>query len=260
LAGDSSKPFFLAVGIIKPHLPFGAPRKYLDLYAGVELPAIPHPARPEGPSTWHGSGEFMQYNRWGKDPREDAAFATNVRRHYAACVSYADAQVGRILTKLSQTGADRNTIVVLWGDHGWCLGEHAMWGKHNLFEEALRSPLIVVYPGMARPGESTDAVIETLDVFPTLCDLAGVPKPGFTQGVSLLPLLEDPDAAGHPAVAYWQNKTTIRTTTHRLIVHPQAVELYDHTTVEAETRDVATDHPDLVAHLRQVLRERLGER
>jgi len=150
LSSDKSKPFFLAVGLIKPHLPFGCPKKYLDLYADVALPAIPHPDKPKGLSTWHKSGEFFgKYNMGGKDPRADQPFADEVRRHYAACVSYADASVGRIIERLRQTGEDKNTIIVLWGDHGWNLGEHGIWGKHNLFEEALRSPLIVVEPGDA---------------------------------------------------------------------------------------------------------------
>ena len=99
LAADSDHPFFLAVGIIRPHLPFGAPARYMQPYRGVELPPIDHPNKPAGKTTWHASGEFMKYNRWGKNPNEDHDFADQVRRHYAACVSYADAQVGRILRR-----------------------------------------------------------------------------------------------------------------------------------------------------------------
>ena len=128
LASDTQKPFFLAVGILRPHLPFGAPARYMVPYRNAELPATPHPAKPEGKTTWHGSGEFMKYNRWGRNPNEDAEFAIEVRKHYAACVSFADAQVARMMAKLKDTGADENTIVVLWGDHGWHLGEHAVWG------------------------------------------------------------------------------------------------------------------------------------
>ncbi len=258
LAGGE-KPFFLAVGLIKPHLPFGAPKKYYDLYKGVELPPIPHPQKPGGKTTWHGSGEFMKYNRRGKDPRKDTEFATDVRRHYAACVSYADAQVGRMLEKLKETGADKNTIIVLWGDHGWHLGEHAIWGKHALFEESLRSPLIICYPGIASPGKSSQAVIESLDIFPTLCDLAQLPKPDFAQGESLLPWLMDFSQPGHSAVAYTANAKTIRTDTHRLILHKKGtVELYDHTTPEQETRNVANENPEMVQTLKSKLEKRLG--
>jgi iduronate 2-sulfatase len=259
LAADSDKPFFLATGILRPHLPFGAPAKYMEPYRDLELPPTPHSTRPEGRTTWHGSGEFMKYNRWGRNPNDDAEFAMEVRRHYAACVTYADAQVGRMLAKLEETGAAENTIVVLWGDHGWHLGEHAIWGKHALFEESLRSPLIVSYPGMPSPGESSNSTIETLDVFPTLCDLAGLPKPDFVDGTSLRPLIEEPAAAGHPAVSYSGGAQTIRTETHRLILHRDGyAELYDHTSAAGETKNIAEENPELVEELSARLTERLN--
>ncbi len=260
LASDSEKPFFLAVGILRPHLPFGAPARYMKPYRNAAFPPIPHPSRPTWKTTWHGSGEFMKYNRWGRNPNEDAEFALEVRKHYAACVSYADAQVGRVMKKLEQTGAAGNTIVVLWGDHGWHLGEHAVWGKHTLFEESLRSPLIMFYPGMKNTGEATEAVVETLDVFPTLCDLAGLAMPDFVDGVSLRPLLENPAGPGHPAISYGGRGTrTIRTDTHRLILHGNAyAELYDHTSVEKETKNIAEANPDLAKNLSDYLQERLN--
>ena len=259
LASDSAAPFFLAVGILRPHLPFGAPRKYLEPYEDAQLPPTPHPTKPEGRTTWHASGEFMKYNRWSRDPNKDADFALDVRKHYAACVSYADTQVGRLLERLQRTGAAENTIVILWGDHGWHLGEHAVWGKHTLFEESLRSPLIVSYSGIPEPGESTDAIVESLDVFPTLCDLAGLPVPDFVHGESLRSLLEDPSASGHPAVAYHRDAETIRTRTHRLILHDDGhAELYDHTSAERETKNVAGSNSSLVEQLSRKLRDRTG--
>ncbi len=259
LATINENPFFLAVGIIKPHLPFGAPKSYFHKYDGVKLPEIEYPQKPEGKTTWHGSGEFMKYNRWGKDPNKDVDFANEVRRHYAACVSYADAQVGKILEELKSIGADKNTIVVLWGDHGWHLGEHAIWGKHSLFEESLHSPLIIRYPGMKNEGSSTNAIVETVDIFPTLCDLTGVEIPKFTQGVSLKEILEYPNATGHTAIAYKNNASTIRTSTHRMTLHKDGfVELYDHTTAENETKNVADKHPELIEELKNLLKARLG--
>lgn len=254
LAADEEQPFFLAVGLIRPHLPFGAPQSYMERYQGVEIPEIPHPQKPSGKTTWHESNEFMKYNRWGKDPNQDSAFAQAVRRHYAACVSYADAQVGKILAELKRTGADQHTIVVLWGDHGWHLGEHAIWGKHSLFEESLRSPLVISYPGMENKGAKTSAIVETLDIFPTLCDLSGIEMPVFTQGTSLKPLLADPQTSGHSALAYWRGARTLRTDTHRLILHPDGfVELYDHRSPAKETKNVAAEHPELVQELIQAL-------
>jgi iduronate 2-sulfatase len=253
----SDKPFFLAVGIIRPHLPFGAPAKYLEPYKKLQLPPIAHPKKPQGKTTYHGSGEFMKYNRWKRNPNSDAEFATEVRRHYAACVSYADAQVGRLLDKLKALGVRDNTIVILWGDHGWHLGEHAIWGKHALFEESLRSPLIIQYKGIPHPGKPTKSIVETLDIFPTLADLAGLAKPDFAHGVSLRSILEAPDATGHSAISYTKART-IRTETHRLIVHKNDyVELYDHTSIAGETQNIAENHPELIQQLLAQLKKRL---
>jgi iduronate 2-sulfatase len=248
------------VGIIRPHLPFGAPAKYFEPYRNAQLPPIPHPKKPQGKTTWHGSGEFMKYNRWKRNPNEDAEFALEVRRHYAACVSYADAQVGRVMHRLATLGLQDNTIVVLWGDHGWHLGEHAIWGKHALFEESLHSPLIIHYPGMRKPGASTEAMVETLDIFPTLCDLAGLETPDYVQGVSLRPMLEAPDAPGHAAISYAKART-IRTENYRLIAHRDGhVELYDHRSPEKETRNLAAAQPERVQELLALLDRRLSSK
>lgn len=254
------KPFFLAIGVLKPHLPFGAPKKYLDMYKGVELPPIKYPNKPEGISTWHKSGEFMKYNLWDKNPNEDEEFAYEVRKHYAACVSYADAQVGKIIKKLKETGAYENTIIVLWGDHGWNLGEHAIWGKHNLFEEGLRSPLIVSYSGINKPGEKTNALVESSNIFPTLCELTKVTMPDFVDGVSMVPIIKNPQSLGISAVSYNGKATTLRTNKYRLIVHKNgAIELYDHTSKEKETLNIAKKNPQLVTELTVILQAKYGK-
>lgn len=262
LSSAGEPPFFLAVGLIRPHLPFGAPKSYYDIYENVVIPPIEHPNKPEGKTTWHGSGEFKQYNRWGKDPNTDPGFADKLRRHYAACVSYADAQVGKILSELKRTGADKNTIVVLWGDHGWHLGEHAIWGKHSLFEESLHSPLIIHYPGMQNSNTKTKALVATLDIFPTLCDLAKIESPKFTEGESLNAILDNSEsAAGHPVIAYTRSAETIRTKTHRLILHQDGFEeLYDLTTAASETKNVADSDPELVQALKKDLNTKLQRR
>lgn len=255
----SDEPFFLAIGLIKPHLPFGAPKKYLDLYEGVEIPPVENPERPAEDAAWSGSNEFMSYDRKGRDPRVDQEFAQELKRHYAACVTYADKHVGDILAKLKETGADKNTIVVLWGDHGWHLGEHAIWGKHTLYEKSLHSPLIIYDPEMPEKGAKTNAIVETVDLFPTLCDLTTLPKPDFVDGTSLMPIINDPKATGHPAVGYYAVSSTIRTNDFRLTQHKSGLtELYDHRSSEKETKNVASDHPELVANLEALLKKRLG--
>ncbi|MGB0743388.1 MAG: sulfatase [Opitutales bacterium] len=256
---EADKPFFLAVGLIRPHLPFGAPKRFLDLYEGVELPPIPHPDKPSSPSTWHRSGEFMKYQRWGKDPNNKPAFADDVRRHYAACVSYVDEHVGMLVEALKQSAAADDTVIVLWGDHGFHLGEHGIWGKHALFEESLRSPLIIVSPKVEKPGVAAEGVVETLDIFPTLCDLAGLEIPDFAAGTSLLPMLQNPSAEGDTAIAYWRKAKTIRTDRYRLITHQSGeVELYDHESPEKETGNIAGKNSALVQELDKKLKRKLG--
>jgi len=255
LLSKADKPFFLATGILRPHLPFGAPAKYMEHYKDAKLPPIPHPKKPEGQTTWHGSGEFMKYNRWGKNPNTDPAFALAVRKHYAACVSYADAQVGKIINRLNELGLRKNTLIIVWGDHGWHLGEHAIWGKHSLFEESLRSPLIIVDPVIQKPGEITNSIVETIDLFPTLCDLVDLKKPDFLDGSSLLPLLKNPKAASdNTAISYNGKANTIRTATHRLIKHSKGhIELYDNTSPAGETKNIAKENPDLATELAERL-------
>ncbi|MCP4170720.1 MAG: sulfatase-like hydrolase/transferase, partial [Fuerstiella sp.] len=148
---------------------------------------------------------------------------------------------------------------VLWGDHGWHLGEHSIWGKHALFEESLRSPLIVDYPGIPHPGQSTRAMVETLDLYPTLCDLTGLDVPDFVHGASLRGILEQPSTAGHAAISYGRANKTIRTEQYRLIAHKDGhIELYDHASANGETRNIASEHPELVTRLNEQLQQRLS--
>ncbi|MDP4626204.1 MAG: sulfatase [Akkermansiaceae bacterium] len=256
------EPFFLAVGLMKPHLPFACPKKYLDLYEGVELPPISHPEKPEGLTTWHSSGEFFgRYFHADRDPRTDPAYADEIRRSYAACVSYADAQVAQLLERLEKLGLEENTIVILWGDHGYHLGEHSIYGKHSLFEESLLAPLVIRAPGMKQSGISSSSITETADIYPTLCELTGVPQPAGLSGESLVANLSDPAAPGRPAISYAGKRETIRTDTHRLIRHHlkdrTAFELYDHTGSDGEITNLAGEKPELVQELNALLDERM---
>jgi iduronate 2-sulfatase len=177
-------------------------------------------------------------------------------------VTYADALVGRILDKLDQLKLRDNTIVILWGDHGWHLGEHAIWGKHALFEESLRSPLVISYPGIPQPGNPTYSIVETLDIFPTVCELAGLKVPTYVDGQSLLPILRKPETKGHPAISYSKKGTlTIRTKNHRLITHEDGTfELYDHRSPDAETKNLAGSQSKLVSELNKTLSARINTR
>jgi len=257
------KPFFLAIGWLKPHLPFGAPATYMEPYANLKLPPIPHPQKPSGITTWHNSNEFRRYDAWGKNANQDAVFADDVRKHYAACVTYADAQVGIVMEKLKQLGIHDNTIIVIWGDHGWHLGEHAIWGKHSLFEESLRSPLIINQPSMKQPGVSSNAIVESVDIFPTLCELAKITTPAGLYGSSLGPILAKPDSTPDTAISYQPNAESIRTDRYRLIRHPAgenkpaSYELYDHQSTAGETVNLADKQAATVKELELLLDQKL---
>jgi iduronate 2-sulfatase len=199
--GRKEKPFFLAVGFMKPHLPFTAPKKYWDLYEGVKLPEIaqPGPLRGAPALALHDSTELRGYSDMPKVGAVSPEQATVLRRGYYADISFTDAQVGRVLAALKQTGLDRTTVVVLWSDHGFHLGEHGLWAKTTNYEADTRVPLIFAQPG-ARGGATCEALVELLDVFPTIADLCGVGQPAGLEGRSLKPWLEEPAKTGRVAV------------------------------------------------------------
>jgi iduronate 2-sulfatase len=229
----------------------------MDLYENVILPKIPSPEKPIGLSTWHESNEFMRYNLWGKNPNTDIEFSNDVRKHYAACVSYADAQVGKIIDQLQKSGQAKNTLVILWGDHGWNLGDHGIWGKHNLFEEGLHSPLIIVDPNQKNKGLSSKSIVETVDVFPTLCELTGAEIPNFVDGKSLVPFLNNPKSKSHIAYAYNEKAKTIRTEMYRFILHQKGeVELYNHVLDPYETKNIAAQNPKKVLEFTDLLQKK----
>ena len=197
------QPFFLAVGFVKPHLPFIAPKKYWDLYDRSSFKLASFQMFPEGVTpqgrVFPNSGELRGYAgvpRTGPIPED---MQRELLHAYAACVSYIDAQVGLMLQALKNNGIDDNTIVCVWGDHGWHLGEHGHWGKSTTYEDATRSPL-VIYDPRIKKGAPTDSLVELLDIYPTLCELAGLPRPEHLQGKSLVPVMRDPTIRLHDAV------------------------------------------------------------
>lgn len=191
----SSKPFFLAVGILKPHLPFNAPKRYWDLYdeSKISLPETFNFDRSGFPDkAFHNYNEIRYYRDIPAKSDIPVEEAIKLIRGYRACVSYADAQVGRILDELNRLGLDKNTIVVLVGDHGWSLGDHNQWCKHSNFNIVNNAPLIIRVPGNKKRGPESK-VVEFVDLYPTLCDLAGLPTPSHVEGLSMKKLLMDKD-------------------------------------------------------------------
>jgi iduronate 2-sulfatase len=195
------KPFFLALGFLKPHLPFNAPKKYWDMYKRQDIDLADNPFRPKGApdAALHNWGELRAYHGIPvKGPLSDDLALTLIHGYYA-CVSYTDAQIGKVLAGLERMGLRDNTVVIFWGDHGWNLGEHGLWCKHCNFETSLHSPLIVRGPGI-KAGVKTNALTEYLDIYPSLCELCDLPLPGHLQGRSFVPLLSNPNLPWKKAV------------------------------------------------------------
>ena len=191
------KPFFLAVGFYKPHLPFNAPKKYWDLYkkSDFTVPALQTPPTNAPALASTGWGELRNYAGIPDQGPVSDEQARQLIHGYHACVSYTDTQIGKVLDELKRLGLDKNTVVVLWGDHGWKLGEYGQWAKHTNFEVDTHAPLIARIPGMKAKGKKTSALVEFVDIYPFLCDAVGLPKPAHLQGTSFMPLLSKPTMA-----------------------------------------------------------------
>jgi arylsulfatase A-like enzyme len=247
-------PFFLAVGYQKPHLPFIAPKKYWDLYDPneIELADNSFPPKDAAVVGLHPWGELRGYTNIPKEGPLSQDQARRLRHGYYACVSFLDAQIGRLLDELDRLDLRKNTIVVFWGDHGWHLGEHDLWGKTSNFEHDTRSPLIISLPGKKKAGRSTDALVEFVDIYPSLCELAGLPLPNHLEGTSFVPLLDNPEKPWKSA-AFSQYPRgnlmgySMRTNRHRLTIWQEkentgqvkAIELYDHQIDPAENVNIA---------------------
>jgi arylsulfatase A-like enzyme len=188
------KPFFMAVGFTRPHLPFNAPRKYWDLYKKDDIrlsdnPLVPKGAPKETLTDW---GELRGYVGMPKSGPMPEDLARQLIHGYYASVSYVDAMIGKVLDEMERLGLADKTVVVLWGDHGWKLGDYGMWCKHTTFEIDTHVPMIISAPGMKARGARTSALTEFVDIYPTLAELCGLALPAHLEGASMVPLLSDP--------------------------------------------------------------------
>ncbi len=262
------QPFFLGLGFFKPHLPFVATKADWEAVADVHVPPPPQPGKPNS-KTWHRSGEFYQYE--GPFPMSNPLADEDIiggRRAYLACVRFVDRQIGKVLDALDETGLADSTIVVVWGDHGWQIGDSAIWGKACLLERSLRSTLIIRAPGVTREGAECNALVETLDIYPTLLELA---KPQVTEtlhplnGTSMVPLLTgEAPSIRDAAISYWRNGVSVRTDTHRFITMPTAngpphTELYDIRESPDPFEDIASRQPELRDQMLQIIADRHAE-
>ena len=241
---DGDQPFFLALGFYRPHLPFNAPQKYWDLYDrdAIDISNVA-PLKRKG-------GEFWAYDHQPSQAA-DADYVRTLRHSYYAATSYIDAQIGKVLSELDKLGLRDDTIVVLWGDHGYHLGELGYWAKHTPYEYSLHSPLIVRAPAMQQhAGRATDALTSTVDIYPSLIELAGLPMPDHLDGHSFVPMLKDPQAKTRDHalsfLSHGNNPASFRTDRYRLIGDDQ---LYDHQTDPGETTNIAAKKPEIVKKL-----------
>lgn len=242
LSQEHDQPFFLACGIYRPHMPWQVPRKYYDLFPSekVTLPRVLNgdldDVPPAGVRMARPQGDHATIRRTG-----NWRYAVQA---YLASIRFADEQVGRLLDALDRSPHARNTIIVLWGDHGWHLGEKEHWRKFSLWEEACRAPLMIVAPGVTKPGVTCGRTVDFVDVFPTLCDLCGVPRRDRLDGQSLVPILKDPEAEwNHPALTtHGRNNFSIRTERWRYTRYENGdEELYDHDADPMEWKNLAGD-------------------
>ncbi len=262
--------FFIAAGFVRPHLPFCAPKKYWDLHDPATLPMPAFEELPQAAPTVAGKrgGEIAAY-----DPVPEqggAVYPDELKRKlihgYYASASYVDAQIGKVLDALDRLGLAENTLVVLWGDHGYHLGDLGIWTKHTNYEQATRIPLLFAGPGVS--SGATRQLAETVDIYPTLAELVGLPKPAGPQpmdGVSLVPVLQDPAARVRDHAAHcWPGGRmgrAIRTERHRLVewrnpgesAESAEWELYDYQSDPIETRNLAAEQPAVLSELKTIL-------
>lgn len=271
---EPDSPFFMAVGFARPHMPFSVPLKYWDMYDPDLLPMPEIENGPIGAPDYatKRDGEIVQYSPIPHSSEADP-FPEELTRKlihgYYASTSYVDAQIGKVIEELENLGLDENTIIVLWGDHGFHLGELGIWTKHVNYELANHIPLIISAPGITTPGTSTEQLTETVDIYPTLVDLAGFSQPNNSQpmdGESLVPVLEDPKArvreyAYHAYPRGSRIGRAIRTETHRLVEwkEPGAdrasadIELYEYSLGKVERTNIASERAEIVRELRSIL-------
>ena len=273
------RPFFLAVGYTKPHIPYVAPRTYWDLYdpSTLTLPSRMTPPANASPYTIPTRHEHAVYTGVAGEGVLDEQASRHLTHGYYACVSFIDAQIGKLLGELERLGLDENTIVVFWGDHGYHLGENGRWGKQTCLETATRSPLIISSPLMKARGQTAEGLVELVDIYPSLCDLADLPKPSYLEGDSFASLLDDPSqqwktgafsqclrrvprAGVSPkagdVMGYSMRTQHYRITEWRSAMQPEKVvgrELYDYREDPEESRNLAADekYPSILLALQR---------
>ncbi|WP_255449749.1 sulfatase [Seonamhaeicola sediminis] len=265
---EGNQPFFLALGFMKPHLPFNAPKKYWDLYdrSAIELPESYVQPKTTPKQAFHKFGELRKYSNIPKKGDVSEDMAKEMIHGYYACVSYVDAQIGLVLDELKRLELEDDTIVILWGDHGWNLGDHKLWCKHVTFETALRTPLIIKVPGKTS-GQQTDAITEYIDIYPSLAELVGLNSPETVEGQSFVPVINGETPQKDWGVSKFRDMVTLikgdlfytEWTKDDGIAYARM--LFDHKTDPLELDNLAEkpEYQDTVNQLAVELREKWGK-
>jgi arylsulfatase A-like enzyme len=266
---DQRKPFFLGVGFYKPHLALIAPKKYWDMYdrEKIKLEEFQKFAEDSNPRLYKkpkemfkysDCQEYINYRDEGKPIPED--LQRRIIHGYYACVTWIDSLIGDVLNKLEELEQDKNTIICLWGDHGFHLGDHMLWAKHTIMEQATRSPLIIHDPRIHTTGTKTDEPSQFLNIYPTLCELAGIKPPKEVQGTSMVPLLKDPNAKIHKGViTQWGPTYAYRTKRFRYIERIEGGKiawqnLFDYENDPLETKNVS-GNPEFIPVMKELSAE-----
>ncbi len=265
-------PFFIAAGFARPHLPFCVPKKYWDLFDPAELPMPENTHSPRGAPrvALKQGGEIVAYKPVPPNGEIDDELTRKLIHGYYACTAFVDAQIGKVMDELDRSGLADNTIVVLWGDHGFHLGDLGIWTKHTNYEQANRIPIVIIAPGVTKANSSTKQLAETVDIFPTVAELAGLPSPNVPQpidGLSMVSVLKGPSTRvrDHAYHVFPKAKLgrAIRTDRYRMVCWKNAdapeetaeYELYDYQTDPLETTNVADSQPEVVSKLKKMLDE-----
>ncbi|MGI9242704.1 MAG: sulfatase-like hydrolase/transferase [Verrucomicrobiales bacterium] len=252
---DGENPFFIACGVFRPHLAWNVPKKYFDMHPLDQIELPPHRADdlddlpPAGVRMAGASGDHK--NVTADDPEK---LWKELVQAYLASITFADAQLGRLLDALDASPHKDNTIIVLWGDHGWSLGEKSHWRKFALWEEPTRAPLIWVAPGVTPSGKLCETPVDFMNIYPTLCDLCGIETPAHCDGVSLRPLLENPVATWDRAAltTHGRKNHAVRLRDWRYIRYEDGgEELYNHTQDPLEYTNLAgsAEHEAVIEEL-----------
>ncbi|MDA1067304.1 MAG: sulfatase [Verrucomicrobia bacterium] len=269
LKENEEKPFFMAVGFVRPHLPFSAPKLYWDMYDRNKLPMPEFVDAPKDAPDFavKRRGEIMAFKPIPtSEPFHDDLTRQLIHGYYAS-VTYMDAQVGKLLDGLIEQGFAENTIVVLWGDHGWHLGDHGSWTKHSNYEQANRIPIIISAPGVTKPGSVTHQLTETVDLYPTIASLAGLPAPNTSQpidGLDMTPVLKNGqtrirDYAYHSYPKASIIGRAIRNERYRIVewlntsTSEIVYELYDYQADPLEKQNVASSNPKALDFMKALL-------